>query len=82
MKDIAEIFKLGNTFFLQRSTQITLEEFIQDINQPHVDLDFSLYEKSKFAMIAMMGLQPSSQDDEKEAILSILDNNHNVEAYI
>ena len=33
-------------------------------------------------MIAMMGLQPSSQEDEKEAILTILDNNHNVEAYI
>ena len=82
MKDIAEIFKLGSVFFLQRNTQISLDEFIQDMTQPHVELDFSLYEKSKFAMIAMMGLQPSSQEDEKEAILTILDNNHNVEAYI
>ena len=33
-------------------------------------------------MMAMMGLKPSNDEDEREAILSALDNNHNVEAYI
>lgn len=30
----------------------------------------------------MIGLKPQSEEEEREAILSALDNNHNVEAYI
>lgn len=33
-------------------------------------------------MIAMMGLNPSDELEEREAILSALNNNHNVEGYI
>jgi len=47
-----------------------------------LNLDFSLYEKSKYIMIAMMGLKPLDIDIEREAILSALNNNHSLEGYI
>lgn len=33
-------------------------------------------------MIAMMGLKPVDEEEEREAILSALGNNHSVEGYI
>jgi hypothetical protein len=47
-----------------------------------MNLDFSTYEKCKFVLIAMMGLKPMNEEEEREAILSVLDYNHNIEAYI
>lgn len=44
-----------------------------------MQLDFSLYEKCKYVMIAMMGLKPMNEQEEKEAILNVLDSNHNIE---
>lgn len=47
-----------------------------------MNIDFSAYEKNKFIMIAMLGLNPQDEEEEREAILSALNNNHNVEGYI
>lgn len=41
-----------------------------------------MYEKSKYSIIAMMGLRPATEEEEREAILSALGNNHNVDGYI
>jgi hypothetical protein len=56
------------------------EDFISDVD--NINLDFSLYEKCKFTLIAMLALNPISDEVEKEAILSVLNYNHNIEAYI
>lgn len=55
-------------------------EFIDDTIE--MNLDFSIYEKAKHTLIAMMGLKPQSDSDEREAIISVLNNNHNIENYI
>ena len=47
-----------------------------------MNLNFAIYEKAKYIMIAMMGLTPSDEEEERESILSALSNNHNVEGYI
>lgn len=80
MKDFDEIFKLGGDYFTVRGATISKEDFISDVK--NIGLELSLYEKSKYAFMAMMALRPSTDDDEKESILSILDYNHNIEAYI
>jgi hypothetical protein len=59
---------------------MTQQEFIDDILP--LNLDFSVYEKSKYIMIAMMGLKPQDIENEREAILSALNNNHSLEGYI
>jgi hypothetical protein len=45
-------------------------------------LDFSIYEKNKFILYAMIGLKSKNDDEEKETILTALDHNHNIESYI
>jgi hypothetical protein len=47
-----------------------------------VNIDFSHYEKTKYIMIAMMGLKALNDEEEKETILSALDHNHNIEVTI
>ena len=80
MKDFDEIFKLGGDYFNVRGAALMKEDFVSDVK--NIGLEFVHYEKCKYAFMAMMALKPSSDDDEKEAILSILDYNHNIEAYI
>lgn len=80
MRDFAEIFKLGAGFFNARGALLYQGEFIDDTLE--MNIDFSLYEKARYTMMAMMGLKPSSDEDEREAILSVLGNNHNIEGYI
>lgn len=77
MKEFAEIFDLGINFFMTRGGQLTKEEFIEDM--VNVNIDYSVYEKTKFIMLAMMGLKPANDDEEKEVILAALDSNHNIE---
>jgi hypothetical protein len=59
---------------------MTKQEFIDDCLG--MKIDFSVYEKAKYTLIAIMGLKPNSEEDEREAILSVLGNNHNIEGYI
>ena len=80
MRDFAEIFKLGINFFSQRGNAVSKQEFIDDC--VGIGIDFFLYEKARYAMIAMMGLATSTEEEEREAILSVLNNNHSVEGYI
>lgn len=47
-----------------------------------MSINFEVYEKTKPIMIAMMGLKPKDEEEEREAILSALNNNHNIEGYI
>jgi hypothetical protein len=47
-----------------------------------MNIDFSVYEKTKYIINAMMGLRPRDEEDERETILSALNNNHSVEGYI
>jgi len=80
MRDFAEIFKLGINFFSQRGNSITKQEFIDDC--VGIGIDYFLYEKSKYSMIAMMGLLTSTEEEEREAVLSVLNSNHSIEGYI
>ena len=48
----------------------------------NVPIDFMEYERSKYSVIAMLGLKPSSDEEEKEAISSVLNYNSNIDAYI
>ena len=42
-------------------------------------IDFSVYEKTKFVMMAMVGLHPLDVEQEKECIFAALDNNHKID---
>ena len=42
-------------------------------------IDYTIYEKTRFVIIAMLALKPSNDDEEREAIFSALDNNHKIE---
>lgn len=44
-----------------------------------MELDLSIYEKNRYIMYAMIGLKPMNDEEEREAILTALDNNHNIE---
>lgn len=79
MKDFAEIFNLGQNFFGPRGASVSKDDFIADVQD--MNLNFSLYERAKYAMIAMLGLKPKNDDEEKEAILSILNYNNNIEVF-
>jgi hypothetical protein len=80
MKEFAEIFDLGYNFFHMKGNQMGIDEFVEDVTA--VPIDFSQYEKCKPIMQAMMGLRPTSDNEEREAILSALDYNHNIEVRI
>jgi hypothetical protein len=43
------------------------------------DLNFKLYEDTKISIIGMIGLQPQSVQEERDSILSILNNQKNIE---
>lgn len=45
-------------------------------------LDCSVYENTKFFMKGLIGLSAISEDEEKEIILAILNNNHTLEVSI
>lgn len=45
-------------------------------------LDFTEYEKCKPTVLAMLALRPLNEEQEKEAILSMLNYNHHIETYI
>jgi len=62
---------------LQRGQAIGKEDFINDV--VGMNIDFTLYEKCKYNFIAMMALNPANDQEQKEAILSILNYNHNIE---
>ena len=46
------------------------------------DLNFQLYENAKYSMIGMVGLTPQNIQEERDAILALLDSNRNVEQVI
>ena len=46
------------------------------------DLNFKLYEDTKISIIGMIGLQPQSVQEERDSILSILNNQKNIEQAI
>lgn len=50
---------------------------MEDVQNMH--LDFTVYEKTRYVIIAMLALQPSNEDEEREAIFSVLDSNHKIE---
>ena len=77
MRDFAEIFDLGINFFGPRGNQITKEDFIEDLKDMHID--YSIYEKTRYVIIAMLALKPTNDEEEREAIFSALDSNHKIE---
>lgn len=77
MRDFAEIFDIGINFFNARGGSMNKQEFIDDCS--NLKIDFSIYEKTKYVMMAMLGLKPISEEEERESILASLDNNHKVE---
>lgn len=46
------------------------------------DLNFQLYENAKYSIIGMVGLTPQNIQEERDAILALLDSNRNVEQVI
>ena len=80
MRDFGDIFKLGSGFFNSRGATLTMHDFLDDVRP--MSIDFSEYENVKWTLIAIMGLKTSGEDQQKEAILSVLNFNHNIEAYI
>jgi hypothetical protein len=80
MKDFGEIFGLGVGYFNPRSHVLTKEEFLQDLSS--VTIKFADYESCKHTLIAMLGLRAASQDDQKQAVLSVLNYNANIEVYV
>ena len=44
-----------------------------------MNIDYNIYEKTRYPIMAMIALQPSNEDEEREAIFSVLDNNHKIE---
>ena len=77
MKDFAEIFDLGPTFFKSRFPSISRADFLEDTHEIH--LDFKLYETCRPTLTALAAL---NTDNEKEAIMAVLGFNSNIEAYI
>jgi hypothetical protein len=77
MRDFAEIFDLGINFFGPRGNQINQEDFVEDLKD--MSIDFSVYEKTRYSIIAMLALKPNNDDEEREAIFSVLDHNHKIE---
>lgn len=73
MKDFVEIFKLGGNFFQSRGSALNRADFVADLTDMH--LEFTLYEQCKYRIIAMLALKPQSDEQEKEAILSVLNYN-------
>ena len=43
------------------------------------DLNFKLYEETKLSIIGMIGLKPQSIQEERDSILSVLNNKKNIE---
>lgn len=68
---------MGANFFSVRPGVLSEEEFLEDVKD--MIIDFTLYEKSKYILIAMMALKPETEEDEREAILASLDSNHNID---
>ena len=54
-----------------------MQEFLDDLSSLNIDL--TVYEKNKYIMFAMIGLKPANEEEEREAILTALDNNRNIE---
>ena len=77
MKDFTEIFFLGQAFFQTRGHSLPREEFKADLK--NMTLKFSDYESCKFAFTAMLGLRANSEEIQKQAVLSILNFNPNIE---
>lgn len=59
---------------------MTKEDFLKDLT--YININFSTYETSKYTFIAMLGLRTVSDEDQKQAILSVLNYNSNIEVYI
>ena len=79
MKDFCEIFNIASNLLNLRIGQLTKADFLAELVNLSVDLDLSVYEEARFTIYAMIGLKPLSDEEEREAILSILDNNRNIE---
>lgn len=77
MKDFGEIFDLGPNFFDSHKGAVTRETFLEDLSGLH--LNFKTYEKCRPTITALTALQ---SDNEKEAILSVLSQNPNIDSYI
>lgn len=80
MRDFSEIFDLGANFFQVRGVQLTRQEFIEDTKD--VQLDFGKYETCKPTLTAAMALRTNTEQEERDAMLSVLNHNHHIEDYI
>jgi hypothetical protein len=61
MREFAEIFNLGFNFFHARGGQINKTDFVEDLMS--LRMDFSIYEKSKYIMAAIIGLNLANEED-------------------
>ena len=79
IKEFIAIFNLAPDHY-NKVTTINKEKFIEYTTL--CDLNFKLYEVSKYAIVGMVGLKPQDIEEEREAILAVLDQNRNIEAAI
>lgn len=80
MKDFIDIFQVSAHIFPVNASTIDLRQFL-DMTEDY-EIDFSLYESSKYLMTAMFALVPSDNEMERNSILAALKNNPNIETYI
>jgi len=63
MKDLAEVFSLGQEFFQARGQAMNKEDFEADLKP--MNLQFSEYETCKFTFVAILGLRAPKDDFQK-----------------
>jgi DUSP domain len=80
MRDFGEIFGLGSGYFNPRGSTLSRSDFLNDVS--NVVIKFSDYEACKFTITAMLGLRTINDEVQKQAILSVLNYNPNIEVYI
>jgi hypothetical protein len=59
---------------------VSRSDFLEDTRG--VNIDFNMHEVSKNTLTALLALKPLNQLQEREAILSVLNNYHHIEDYI
>ena len=56
MEDFGDVFSLNANFFQGKAGTMNEDEFLTSI--VGADIDYMLYERSKYSMVALIGLTP------------------------
>lgn len=79
IKDFIEIFKLPMQVF-KLATFLSLEQYLEELED--VEIDLSPLLAARPMMIAMTAVTPETDEEERQAILSAMNGNKNLETFI